>query len=192
MERTRVLRRSWEVKGNPSRGHPCVEKEYYLDVATGDDICLTPIETTLERPAAKGDLYLPHNPRTRLGWADFHRHSSNHRDSPAVELGARHAQGSGLAGNDAADHLKCQRGCKMATTDAGYVNGNGLVNLGRGVPQRLAEYYEGIQYVYVMHCRQCGENCGTAGSMIWNRKCPFHQGGEEGPRLNDNELSWRP
>ena len=76
------------------------------------------------------------------------------------------------------------------TTIRGYENGNGQANLGSTEPPRAGNDH--LQFVYVMHCPLCVRNYGANGSDIWQRKCPFHQGGMPGLELTDDELDWRP
>ena len=37
---TTKLMKTWKEKGNPLCGHPDTDKEYYLGMSTGDDVCL--------------------------------------------------------------------------------------------------------------------------------------------------------
>lgn len=73
------------------------------------------------------------------------------------------------------------------TTRVGYKNRNGQKNLGRTVPPRAGNDYG--QYVYIMRCLKCGKNYGANGSDIFQRKCPFHQGGKPGLKLFAGEMS---
>ncbi len=76
------------------------------------------------------------------------------------------------------------------TTIPGYRNGNGQVNLGRAEPPRAGNDH--LQFVYEMHCPRCVGNYGANGSDIWQRKCPYHQGGRPGLELTDDERDRRP
>ena len=56
----------------------------------------------------------------------------------------------------------------MGSTDDGYVNRNGQINLGRTNPPRAGTDHR--QVVYVMHCPYCKENYGqglTWRAMNW-------------------------
>ena len=91
---------------------------------------------------------------------------------------------------------------RTPTTEPGYVNQHGLVTLGRGDPERIDPTYEATQYVHVMHCPCCRENCGVAGCAIWIRKCPTCFRAEcprcyqddddvaDGPELYPHEKTW--
>jgi hypothetical protein len=72
------------------------------------------------------------------------------------------------------------------TTEPGYVNRNGQMNLGRTDPPRAGTDFN--QYVYVLRCLECPRNYGVNGAAIFERKCPFHQGGAPGLQLTDEEL----
>lgn len=74
------------------------------------------------------------------------------------------------------------------TTRRGYTNRNGQVNLGN--THRPGTDHG--QYVYVLHCRRCRKNYGVSGSDIFQRKCPFHQGGRPGLFVTVGEMKWRP
>ena len=63
----------------------------------------------------------------------------------------------------------------MKTTERGYENRNGQINLGVTAPPRHGT--DRGQYVYVMHCPVCARNYGVNGSDIFERKCPTHLGG---------------
>ena len=73
------------------------------------------------------------------------------------------------------------------TTEPGYVNRNGQINLGRTDPPRAGTDHN--QKVYILRCPECQRNYGVNGSDIFQRKCPFHQGGAPGLPLTDAELS---
>ncbi len=77
----------------------------------------------------------------------------------------------------------------MATTDSGYVNKRGQVNLGPADPPRAGNLPG--QKVYVMHCPE-GHNYGANGCDIHERKCPIHQDGKAGLPLQRDEPDWRP
>ena len=76
------------------------------------------------------------------------------------------------------------------TTVEGYINKQGLEVLGD--TGRIGESYERVEYVYVLHGHVCRRNCGSSGSSIWIRQCPYHQNGEPGPALTREEQAWRP
>ena len=46
-----------------------------------------------------------------------------------------------------------------------------------------------LQSVYVMHCPVCELNYGANGADIWQRKCPFHQGGKPGAYVSGTRAS---
>ena len=77
------------------------------------------------------------------------------------------------------------RQVQMKTTDRGYVNRNGQVNLGRTEPPRAGTDFG--QVVYVMRCPTCRRNYGVNGTDVWQRKCPFHQLGQPGLPLTADE-----
>jgi len=72
------------------------------------------------------------------------------------------------------------------TTRVGYVNKNKQVNLGRTKPPRAGSDHG--QYVYVIRCMKCRKNYGANGSDIFERKCPYHQGGKLGLKLLASEI----
>lgn len=76
----------------------------------------------------------------------------------------------------------------MNTTDGGYVNRNGQMNLGRTEPPRAGTDHR--QVVYVMRCLDGQHNYGVNGSDIWHRRCPAHQGGKPGLYLTPGEHGW--
>ena len=63
---------------------------------------------------------------------------------------------------------------KMKTTDIGYVNKNGQINLGR-TEERGTDHG---QWFYKMECQNCGHVYKANGTDIWQRKCPKCQGGK--------------
>ncbi len=72
------------------------------------------------------------------------------------------------------------------TTRRGRVNKNGQKNLGRTEPPRAGTDHG--QYIYIMKCARCGKNYGANGSDIFQRKCPFCQGGKPGLKLRADEI----
>lgn len=84
---------------------------------------------------------------------------------------------------------------RAPTTEPGYVNQHCLITVACSNPPRIDPQYEATQYVYILHCPECGENCGTAGCSIWIRKCPTCNENdpnvEEGPPLLNDERTWR-
>ena len=76
---------------------------------------------------------------------------------------------------------------KRKTTAPGYRNKNGQVNLSRTEPPRRGTDYG--QHIYILHCLGCGRNYGANGSDIWQRKCPYCQGGTPGLELTSAELA---
>lgn len=77
------------------------------------------------------------------------------------------------------------------------------MTIGLGNPERIDPAYQFTQYVYVMPCPCCGQNCGVAGCAIWIRKCPtcFRANcprcvryetdrSEDGPALYPHEEAW--
>ena len=78
----------------------------------------------------------------------------------------------------------------MKPTQEGYINCNQQKNLGDSEPRRRGN--NPPQWLYVMHCLLCGgENYGSNGGDVWERKCPHCQGGKKGPKLNASELARR-
>lgn len=77
---------------------------------------------------------------------------------------------------------------KQKTTEPGYVNRNGQINLGRTNPPRPGN--DAGQSIYVMRCPKCGHNYGVNGSDIWQRRCPKHGGGQPGLPLTPAEEKW--
>lgn len=63
---------------------------------------------------------------------------------------------------------------KMKTTDTGYINRNGQINLGR-TSERGTDHG---QWFYKMECQKCGYVYKANGTDIWLRKCPMCQGGK--------------
>lgn len=76
------------------------------------------------------------------------------------------------------------------STRDGFENENSQVNLGRTDPPRLGSDFSA--YVHVMHCLRCGRNYGSNSTNIWNRACPYCQGGKPGLPLTHDEMEWRP
>ena len=72
------------------------------------------------------------------------------------------------------------RRAEMATTDEGYENDNGQVNLDRAEPPRIPENYRAPQYVYVMQC--------TRAIPVFGRK-PGPSAGFQGVRAGETERS---
>ncbi len=70
-------------------------------------------------------------------------------------------------------------------TEAGRENRKGQINFGRTDPPRAGTDHG--QFVYVMHCPKCDVNYGANGSDIWQRKCPYCQGGAQGLPLQGDE-----
>ena len=77
-----------------------------------------------------------------------------------------------------------------AWTATGLDNRNGQINLGCPDPPRYGSNQ--FQYVFVMHCPQCDRNYGTDGIDLFERRCPYHQGGIAGLPLCGDEADWRP
>ena len=75
------------------------------------------------------------------------------------------------------------------STQGGFENENSQVNLGRTNPPRLGSDF--AAYVHVMHCFRCGMNYGSNSTNIWNRACPYCQGGKPGLPLTHDEMEWR-
>ncbi len=75
------------------------------------------------------------------------------------------------------------------STRDGFENENSQVNLGRTDPPRLGSDFSA--YVHVMHCLRCGMNYGSNSTNIWNRACPYCQGGKPGLPLTHDEMDWR-
>lgn len=75
------------------------------------------------------------------------------------------------------------------STRDGFENENSQVNLGRTNPPRLGSDFSA--YVHVMHCLRCGRNYGSNSTNIWNRACPYCQGGKPGLPLTHGEMEWR-
>lgn len=75
------------------------------------------------------------------------------------------------------------------STRDGFENENSQVNLGRTNPPRLGSDFSA--YVHVMHCLRCGMNYGSNSTNIWNRACPYCQGGKPGLPLTHGEMEWR-
>lgn len=75
---------------------------------------------------------------------------------------------------------------KGQTTRYGYQNRNGQINLG-GTTRPGTDYG---QSVYVLYCPICDRNYGSNGSDIFQRKCPYHQGGRPGLPLTPDEEKW--
>ena len=73
----------------------------------------------------------------------------------------------------------------MKTTDPGYTNRNGQINLGRTDPPRPGT--DRGQSIYVLRCPSCSRNYGANGTDIWQRRCPFHDGGKPGLLLTPAE-----
>lgn len=63
-----------------------------------------------------------------------------------------------------------------ATTRIGYVNRNEQ----EVVRATNLVGTDHLQKIYVLRCRQCGEEYGANGTDIWQRRCPRHQGGMRG------------
>ena len=78
----------------------------------------------------------------------------------------------------------------MPSTDPGFVNRNGQINLGRTDPPRPGTDH--VQTIYGMRCPDCKKNYGVNGSDIHLRKCPFHDGGAEGLPLTEAEIDITP
>lgn len=62
------------------------------------------------------------------------------------------------------------------TTEPGFVNRNGQV-VARKTGLRGTDHG---QSVYVLRCQSCGREYGANGSDIFQRRCPYHQGGARG------------
>ena len=76
----------------------------------------------------------------------------------------------------------------MTTAKEGCTNRNQQRNLGVTDPLRRGN--NPSQWLYVMHCLLCGgENYGSNGGDVWERKCPHCQGGAKGPELTAAELA---
>ena len=88
------------------------------------------------------------------------------------------------------DHLMEEEEPDMAWTATGLVNRNGQINLGCPEPPRYGS--DRFQYVFVMHCPECDRNYGTDGIDMFERRCPYHQGGIAGLPLCADEPDWRP
>lgn len=73
------------------------------------------------------------------------------------------------------------------TTEPGYINRHGQINLGPTSPPCPGNDHN--QIIYVMRCIECGTNYGANGSDIFQRKCPEHQGGATGLTITDIEVS---
>jgi hypothetical protein len=67
---------------------------------------------------------------------------------------------------------------KPSTTTPGYINRNGQVVVHK---TGLAGHHN--QTVYELRCPECQLTYGCNGADIFQRKCPFHQGGEPGLSL---------
>ena len=78
----------------------------------------------------------------------------------------------------------------MAWTATGLVNRNGQINLGCPNPPRYGS--DQFQYVFVMHCPVCVRNYGADSMDLFERRCPYHQGGVAGLPLCGDEPGWRP
>ncbi len=78
----------------------------------------------------------------------------------------------------------------MKTTEPGYGNKNGQVNLGMTDPPRPGNHPN--QTTYVVHCHSCEVNYGANGCDLHNRLRPHHQNGKPGIELTNDELSRRP
>ena len=59
------------------------------------------------------------------------------------------------------------------TTDVGYVNPRGQEVI-RATDKPGTDFN---QRIYVLRCRDCGNEYGTNGSNIYERRCPEHDGG---------------
>lgn len=85
---------------------------------------------------------------------------------------------------------------RSPTTEPGHVNQHGLITIACSSPPRIDPDYEATQYVYVLHCTICRNNCGSAGCSIWIRKCPTCNADDPnvdiGPSLLAHERAWRP
>ena len=68
------------------------------------------------------------------------------------------------------------------TTRPGYVNKNGQKNLERMEPPKSGNDHR--QYIYIMECTKCGKKYGSNGSDVFQRKCPYCQGGRTGLPLS--------
>ena len=75
------------------------------------------------------------------------------------------------------------------TTEPGFVNRNGQINLGS--TERPSTTHSN-QTIYVMRCPQCAQNYGANGCDIHVRLCPFHQRGKPSEPLKGDEQDWRP
>jgi hypothetical protein len=62
------------------------------------------------------------------------------------------------------------------TTEPGYVNRNGQIVL-RTTGLQGTDHG---QTVYVLRCPDCAKEYGANGSDIFQRRCPYHQGGKPG------------
>ena len=77
------------------------------------------------------------------------------------------------------------------TTEPGYVNRNGQMNLGRTDPPRAGTDHN--QKIYVMRCPVCERNYGVNGSDIHHRRCPIHDKSKPGlPLTGDEKLLQKP
>ena len=63
----------------------------------------------------------------------------------------------------------------------GGVNRSGQINLGCTEPPRHGS--NRFQYLFVMHCPVCDRNYGADGSELFERRCPYHQGGTPASRF---------
>lgn len=62
------------------------------------------------------------------------------------------------------------------TTETGYVNRHGQVVV-RNTGSKGTDH---VHYVYQLACSKCGQNYGAKGPDIFERRCPFCDGGAEG------------
>ena len=63
---------------------------------------------------------------------------------------------------------------KLKTTMPGYKNRNGQIVVGK----TILSGNDHNQYVYELRCPECRRSYGVNGTDIFQRKCPFHQGGQ--------------
>jgi len=65
---------------------------------------------------------------------------------------------------------------EKGTTRIGYVNRNEQEVVCRtNLPGN-----DHLQKTYVLRCKRCGAEYGANGTDIWQRRCPWHQGGRPG------------
>ena len=73
--------------------------------------------------------------------------------------------------------------------DVGYINPNGLINMGLASTQTRGE-----QWWFVMHCTTCHRNCGSFAGILTARRCPYgcsYPVGEHGNELPQADLMRR-